>query len=150
VIGHIASLVQYSSFSVLALTNALGISGTAARLITLLVGLAALVFVFRAARGPNGDRRAFAWAIGAALLISPIVWAHYYLLLFVPIAISSRRLSALWLLPLAYWVLPHTAANGSIVVLVCGLALTLFILAACAEWPVKLRRPSTFTTATAS
>ena len=149
VIGHIASLVQYTSFSVLALTKAVGISGVAARLITLVVAAAALAFVFRAARRPNGDRAAFAWAIGAALLISPIVWAHYYLLLFVPIAIASRRLSGLWLLPLAYWVMPHTAANGSIVVLICGLALTLFILEACAEWPVNIRRPPSPVPATA-
>jgi hypothetical protein len=139
IISHVATLVQDSSFSVLALVKAIGITGVGARLITLVVAVAALAFIFRAARGPNGDRRAFAWAIGAALLISPIVWAHYFLLLFVPIAIGTRRLSLLWLLPLAYWVLPHTAANGSIVVIVCGLAITLFILAACGEWPVRLR-----------
>jgi alpha-1,2-mannosyltransferase len=141
IISHVATLVQDSSFSVLALVKAIGITGLGARLITLVVAVAALAFIFRAARGSNGDQRAFAWAIGAALLISPIVWAHYFLLLFVPIAIATRRLSVLWLLPLAYWVLPHTAANGSIVVIVCGLSITFFILAACGEWPVSLRAP---------
>jgi alpha-1,2-mannosyltransferase len=118
-LGGIASLVQYTSFSVLALAKA--------------VGLAALAYIFVAARKPGGDRRAFIWAVGASLLISPIVWAHYFVLLFVPIAIASRRLSLVWLLPLGYWALTHAAANGSIVVLVCGLGISLLILVLTAE-----------------
>jgi alpha-1,2-mannosyltransferase len=132
-LGGIASLVQYTSFSSLALAKALGLSQSAAHLASYVVATMSVAIVFRVARGNDGDRRAFVWAIAAALLISPIVWAHYYLLLYVPIAIASRRLSVLWLLPLAYWALPHTAANGSIVVLVCGLAITLFTLALCTE-----------------
>jgi alpha-1,2-mannosyltransferase len=135
-LGGIASLVQYTSFSSLAFAKALGLSASVAQVASLVVGIAALAFVFRAAQGPEGDRRAFVWALGAALLLSPIVWAHYFLILFVPIAIASRRLSLLWLLPLAYWVLPHTAANGSIVVLVCGLAITMLVLTMSAASPI--------------
>jgi hypothetical protein len=127
-LGGIASLVQYTSFSTLAFAKALGLSASAGRLASLAVAVIAVAFVFRTARGSGGDRRAFIWALGASLLISPIAWAHYFLILFVPIAIASRRLSLLWLLPLAYWVLPHTAANGSIVVLVCGLGITMLVL----------------------
>jgi hypothetical protein len=141
IIGHVASLVQDSSFSVLALVKALGMSGIEARLVSLLVAAAALALVFRAARGTNADRRAFVWAIGASLLISPIVWAHYFLLLFVPIALASRQLAVVWLLPLLYWALPHTAANGSVVVLLCGLAITLLIVAVTGEWSERRLQP---------
>jgi alpha-1,2-mannosyltransferase len=136
-LGGIASLVQYTSFSSLAFAKALGLSASAAHVASLLVAVAALGFIFRAARGSGGDRRAFVWALGASLLISPIVWAHYFILLFVPIAIASRRLSLLWLLPLGYWVLPHTAANGSIIVLTCGLAITMLVLVMSAESGVE-------------
>jgi hypothetical protein len=35
-------------------------------------------------------------------------------LLYVPIAVARRRLSALWLAPLALWVLPGQESYGSI------------------------------------
>lgn len=136
-LGGIATLVQYTSFSPLALAKALGLAPSAAHLASYIVAAASVALVFRVSHGSDGDRRAFVWAIGAALLISPIVWAHYYLVLYVPIAIVSRRLSALWLVPLAYWVLPHTAANGSIAVLVCGLTVTLFTLWLCSQSAVS-------------
>jgi alpha-1,2-mannosyltransferase len=41
----------------------------------------------------------FTWALCAALLLSPIVWVHYYALLLVPIACASPSLSTAWLLP---------------------------------------------------
>jgi hypothetical protein len=37
----------------------------------------------------------------AALTASPIVWDHYLVLLFVPIALMSPSYSKLWLVPLA-------------------------------------------------
>lgn len=37
----------------------------------------------------------------AALIASPIVWLHYFVLLLVPVALASRALSAVWLLPCA-------------------------------------------------
>jgi hypothetical protein len=149
-LGGIANLVQYTSFSTLAFAKALGLSASAAHLASILVALLSLALIFRVARDRSGegDRRAFVWALGASLLISPIVWAHYFLLVFVPIAIASRRLTRLWLLPLAYWALPHTAANGSIVVLVCGLAITLLILTLSSESPiVDVRTPAELETA---
>jgi hypothetical protein len=87
------------------------------------------------ARGRDGDRRAFVAALGASLLISPIVWVHYFVLLYVPIAIVRKRLSWLWLLPLGFWALPHAASNGSAGQIVLGLGVTCAILVGSAWSP---------------
>jgi hypothetical protein len=127
-LGDIASIVQYDSFSILAFVKALGLSAGGARGVSLIVSLAALVLVLVSARAKDGDRRAFIAAIAASLLISPIVWAHYFVLLYVPIALASRRLNWLWLFPLGFWALPHAASGGSVRNLVVGLTITAAIL----------------------
>jgi hypothetical protein len=77
----------------------LGASARVAQGIALLTGIAALAAAWRALRLPDGDRRAFGLAIIAALVSTPIVWDHYMVLLFVPIALLSPRFSRMWLLP---------------------------------------------------
>jgi glycosyl transferase family 87 len=89
-----------TSFSTKALAGMLGFAPAA-----LALQLVCVVAVFVLARRHEGDRRAFSAAILAALVLSPLVWIHYYLLLIVPIGLAARRLRAIWLLPvLAFWV----------------------------------------------
>lgn len=128
-LGRIAGIEQYQSYSTLALARSLGLSAAAAHLVAALVAGLALALVFFVARGAGGDTRSFIWAIGASLAISPIVWAHYFVLCFVPIAIARRRLSVMWLLPLGYWTLPHTASGGSTQLIVTGLVIAVMIIA---------------------
>jgi hypothetical protein len=99
-----------ASYSSVAL---LGLSGGAATAITDVLSLAAVVAIGLAARGNGGDQRALAVAILASLVATPLVWLHYLLLLFVPIALYRPRLSALWFLPLALWVTPLTHSQGT-------------------------------------
>jgi alpha-1,2-mannosyltransferase len=127
-LGGIASIVEYDSFSVLALAKALGLSAHGARLVSLAVTVLVLALVFFAARSRAGDRNAFVAAVGASLLISPVVWVHYFVLLYVPIAVARKRLSWQWLLPLAFWALPHAASNGSAREIVLGLGVTCITL----------------------
>jgi hypothetical protein len=47
----------------------------------------------------DGQRRAFGLIVLAAVLASPVVWVHSLLLLFVPIALISPRLSLFWFVP---------------------------------------------------
>jgi hypothetical protein len=68
-------------------------------------------------------------------MISPIVWVHYYVLLYVPIAIAKRSLSWLWLLPLAFWALPHAASNGSARQILFSLGVTCAVLVGAAWSP---------------
>lgn len=53
-------------------------------------------------------RRSFALAIGAALILSPIVWLHFFALLAVPLAASLPRFAWPWLLPLPMLLAPGT------------------------------------------
>jgi Glycosyltransferase family 87 len=104
-----------------------GVPGSAWTSIVLCVAVVAAVAV--AARGPDGDRRAFAVAVVGALLATPICWLHYYVLLLAPIALYRPRLSPLWFAPLVLWATPKTHANGSAWKIALALALTLAALA---------------------
>ncbi len=42
----------------------------------------------------------------ATLVLSPIVWLHYLVVLLVPVALARPRFSLLWLLPVLLWVSP--------------------------------------------
>jgi hypothetical protein len=97
------------SFSVVALFH---LGGAAATAVTVALSLAAVAAIALAARSAEGDRRAFAVAIVASLVATPLLWLHYLLLLFVPIALYRPRLSGLWFLPLALWATPMTHSHG--------------------------------------
>jgi hypothetical protein len=99
-----------ASYSLIAL---LGLSGGAETALTVVLSLAAVVAIWFAARGAAGDRRAFAIAVVASLVVAPLVWMHYLLLLFVPIALYRPRLSGLWFVPLVLWATPTTHSHGT-------------------------------------
>ena len=52
--------------------------------------------------------------VTGALLATPVLWLHYFVLLFVPIALARPRLSALWFAPLAFWITPLAHSDGSV------------------------------------
>jgi alpha-1,2-mannosyltransferase len=120
-----ASLEQDKSYSTIAMLHAFGLTGAGAVAGAAVVGVLALAAIVVLARRPDGDVAAFAAAIAASLLISPIVWVHYLVLLYIPIAIVRPRLSPLWFLPLGVWVLGGQESHGSIprLLLVLGVLL---------------------------
>lgn len=99
------------SYSVVAL---LGLRGGAQTAVAVALSLLAVLAIMLAARGLDGDRRAFAVAVIASLLTTPILWLHYLLLLYVPIALYRPRLSGLWFLPVLLWVTPATHSHGTV------------------------------------
>jgi hypothetical protein len=58
------------------------------------------------------DRRSYALAVLLAVIASPIVWLHSFLLLLAPVAVYRPRLSAAWLLPALLWFASGTG-NGA-------------------------------------
>jgi hypothetical protein len=97
------------SISASTVAGALGASVDLAVVLAAISGvtlLAAAAFVVR--RG-DGDRRAFALAIGACIIASPIVWPNYAALLFVPIAVTWRRLAPVWFFGYVTWLLATVA-----------------------------------------
>ena len=66
-----------------------------------LIGVTALVAGACLVSGRRrGGRPAFALAIAACLVTSPLSWLHYFALLIIPLALARPRLSTLWLVPL--------------------------------------------------
>jgi alpha-1,2-mannosyltransferase len=112
VLSRLTELVGTNSYSSYALLHAGGLSGATAQRLVILAGgaLAALAaWWFRAVRT---DERSFVAALGLALLVTPILWPHYLVLLFAPIALLRRTLSPLWLLPLLIWFDGHAWSYG--------------------------------------
>ena len=154
-----ASLIQEPrAASLVAVLLALGIPAGAAKALALTAAGALLLTAWRLARRPDGDRRAFSLALLAALTASPIVWEHYMVLLFVPIALVSPRISALWFVPLsspvlvtlstAFVPLSHAGAGSSeqtiraaVVWLVLEAVVGLWLCVHPASRAVRLRSP---------
>jgi alpha-1,2-mannosyltransferase len=93
-----------NSYSVFAILRMLGLPEAASRALVLVLGLALLALAWRAVRGheltSEVDRRSFTLTLAAALVLTPILWLHYLVLLLAPIALARPRLSALWFVPL--------------------------------------------------
>lgn len=109
-LGRLTELVGPNGYSLYALQRAAGESHVAAE-----AGLAAAAVVVLAAAArarPATERASFCAALGSALLLTPILWPHYLVLLFVPIALARPAFSALWLLPVAFWFDGATWSDG--------------------------------------
>ena len=98
-----------ASYSVVALV---GVGGGAETAVTAVLAVALAAVVVLAARASDGDRRGLATAVLAALVATPLLWLHYLLLLYVPIALYRPRLAPLWFLPLLLWVTPDAHSEG--------------------------------------
>jgi Glycosyltransferase family 87 len=92
------------AYSIAVLSETFGLSLATGHLIQWAAGAALLAVAGVIARGTNGDRRSFSAVVIAALVISPVVWLHYFAFLLVPIALLRPRLSAVWAVPAAFWV----------------------------------------------
>jgi len=142
VLSHVEAVQSYS------LVGLFRLEGVAATALTGLLALAVIAAVVFTSRGRDGDRRAFAVAVAGALLATPVLWLHYLVLLFVPIALARPRLSALWFAPLAFWVSPIAHSDGSIwrtcFVLAVATSIVLRSLVPAASAAAAIRRPGPF------
>jgi alpha-1,2-mannosyltransferase len=96
-----------NSYSAFADLRALGLPGTAAQALVVLAGIALLLLAARAALAPTAeqrenDRRSLILTLAAALVLTPILWLHYLVLLLLPIGLARPRLSPLWLAPVVF------------------------------------------------
>jgi alpha-1,2-mannosyltransferase len=100
-LSRLTELTGVHSYSVYSFERALGVGSVAAQrsLYALAFLLLALIAVFL-----SGDRRVLIAVLGVSLLATPILWPHYLVLIFVPIALASAGFSWLWLAPLAVWI----------------------------------------------
>lgn len=127
-ISTLSAVVERDGYSVVALAAALGLSGGAGQALAGALGAGALLGVFWLGRRGDG-RAAFTAAIATAILLSPIVWLHYFALVVLPLALYRPRLSPLWFAPLAFWAVPYQESGGSALAIAFGLGAALAILA---------------------
>lgn len=135
------------SYSVLAILRALGVPETGARALVLAAGVVLLGFAWRAARDVrlepvDRDRVSLGLVLAAALVATPILWLHYLVLLYAPIALFRPRLSWVWVVPLALSVLEWRDwyrgwPRGELDALLSVAAVTAIVLAA----TLRPRRP---------
>jgi hypothetical protein len=133
----LTDVVEDRGYSLVALGTSVGLGEPVARALPWLAGGAVLAAAVAIARREEGDRRSFSLAVLAAVLLTPIVWLHYFLLLVVPIALLRPRLAAVWFLPLVLWLTPFQETDGEL----WRIALALGALAAVALLAAGLRRP---------
>ena len=95
-LGELQDVYAQRSLSLATVAGGFGASVAVAVALAGAAGLVLLALAAGLARRADGDRRAFSVLVLASVVASPIVWVHYWALLFVPIAIRWRRLSAAW------------------------------------------------------
>jgi hypothetical protein len=115
------------SYSFIGGADALGLDDVIGRLAMLVVGGGLLVACAR--HGHDGDdRRAFTCAVAAALALTPILWQHHLVILFVPLALARPRFSAIWLAPAVLWLAPRAGNGEGLEAFVPALVVTLVVV----------------------
>jgi alpha-1,2-mannosyltransferase len=130
-LSRLTELVGTQSYSPFALLRAERLGPGAAQHVVLAAGAVLLATAAYRLRSGRTDERAFVAALGIALALTPILWPHYLVLLFVPIALVRRTFSGWWLVPLLLWFDGNGWSNGTplrIVPVLC-LAAAPFVLA---------------------
>jgi hypothetical protein len=129
-VRRLTRVVDDRGYSLVALGVHAGLPHSAAQVLPYLGGAVLLALAFRAGRrGADGDLAALAVTLLAALALTPIVWNHYFLLLFAPLAVARPRLSPAWALPLLFWIVPTQENNGHLSRVVLGLLLAVAVTA---------------------
>jgi hypothetical protein len=128
---------EHDAYTPFALLTDLGMPDTAARVVTIALGLALLALAWR--------RRSVGLALAAALVLSPIVWRHFFVLLIVPLALSRPRFDAVWLIPIGLW-LGDGTLNGAPWQTASVLALVTLTFVLC-EWRPRAEARSAITSA---
>jgi hypothetical protein len=112
-LSDLSAAEGHDSFSSTGLAYALGLAPKLGEDVGIVLGLAFTGLAIRAELRGSHDA-AYTLAIVAALLASPIVWAHYLLLLSLPIAARYPRFNGIWFLTLLPWLGHVWGANGYI------------------------------------
>jgi Glycosyltransferase family 87 len=134
-IGDLSSIEAGIGVSYVSGGIAIGLSRPVSQAIAIAITLGVLGLVFVFARRPGGEARAFGLAVMAGLASSPVVWPHYFVLVFVAIALVSPRLSVLWLIPLIAYLAPVAQTTGNLWQIIPYIAIELITIAALCFWP---------------
>jgi hypothetical protein len=93
-------------YSMLAVAHHLGFGRTVGEGLLLVASALAAAGVLHAGLVKRDGRQALGLTIVLMLVASPLLWAHYFSLLLIPLALRRPRLSVVWALPLLMWPMP--------------------------------------------
>ena len=119
VLGRLTELVGPNSYSPYAFFRALGAAPALSQLLMFAVGGAVLASVFAWRRA---ERTGFVLAIAASLVLTPVVWPHYFALAAVAVALAWPNLGPGWIAPMALWFVLPAWSNGHPLVIAGALA----------------------------
>ena len=140
-LDRLIGLVGPNSFSSYALALALGAPAGATELALKGLSVVAFCALVWAGRRRLDARQAFLACLAAALLLTPILWPHYLVLVFVPVALVSPGFSGLWLAP-SLISLAGSWSYGNPFRIVPMLAFTLYVFARALSAPGEEGRPA--------
>jgi hypothetical protein len=123
---RLSDIQSERSYSIVGMSATAGLGGTVGEVLTLACGVALLAGCVLFARRRD-EPRSFTCAIVATLVLSPIVWLHYLVVLLVPMAILRPRFSALWLLPILLWISPKPGYAEGIVTFAPAIAAVILV-----------------------
>jgi alpha-1,2-mannosyltransferase len=134
----LSSLEAKRGFSPAALLAGLGSSWGAAQAVGYAIGAAVLVWAaWTGLRGTTGERESLALVLAASLLLTPILWPNYLVVLLVPLALLKPRFGLWWLLPAA--LLGEAVLDPSAWEIALFLGITAALVAACLRSPASER-----------
>jgi alpha-1,2-mannosyltransferase len=122
-LSRLTELVGTQSYSPYALLRTEGFGSTSAQRLILAFGVVLILWAASALRAVRRDERSFVAALALALLLTPILWPHYLVLVYIPIALARKTFSPLWLLPLLFWFDGFGWSNGEAIRIVPALCL---------------------------
>lgn len=119
---NIAYIGEIRGSSLVTVLLSAGLPTMAARAVALACATGLVAAAWRLRRLPDGDQRAFGLITVAVLFASPVVWMHYCVLLFIPVALLSPRLSLFWFVPVfaSFAALPDVGIELIVVAVVCA------------------------------
>ena len=91
----------------------LGLSPTGARAVAVVAGVGLVGLAVGLAAGADGDRRSFTAAVAAGIVLSPIVWLHYFVFIFVGLVLARPRPDLVWTLLFLTWISSSESKSGS-------------------------------------
>jgi hypothetical protein len=125
---NVTTIGEDRGSSFVATLMSVGVPASVGRVTALLSAGALLVLAWRLTRLPDGDRRAYGVTVIAALVATPVAWAHYLALAFVPIALLSPQLSWIWFLPMLAGLEPGPVAHPQLWVSLPALTVELVLV----------------------
>lgn len=86
-----------------------GLPLRAAELVSVAIGAGLLIAFSRV----KSDVDRFALGVTAGLIITPVMFVHYVVLLYAPLAVKFTRLSPVWFVPTLFWLVAFSYVDGT-------------------------------------